>query len=168
MEGTLELRKWFVGDMAHVRPERQGSAPGSDRSAFSVLAADTLKVDDFYIGAKAPGKSGRGTKQQPMLNSGRQGSCPLRCAKGCSKDCWRQVGHDQLCHTSKIRADGWSGKACRPLLVLRARLKGVRQSGRGCIPSHGPQGDIQLQGLREGHLPWPSQGPHALLVDSLS
>ena len=82
MEGThLELRKWFVGDMAHVRPERQGSAPapcrrqigcslktagrvlvriyspGSDRSVFSVLAADTLKVDDFYIGAKAAGKS---------------------------------------------------------------------------------------------------------------
>ena len=21
MEGTLELRKWFVGDMAHIRPE---------------------------------------------------------------------------------------------------------------------------------------------------
>ena len=123
-------------------------SPGSDRSAFSVLAADTHEVDDFYIGAKAPGRSGRATKQQPMLNSGRQGCCPLRCAKGCSKDCWRQVGHDQLCHTSKIRADGWSGKACRPLLVLRARLKKVRQSGRGCIPSHGPQGDIQLQGLR--------------------
>ena len=129
-------------------PRRQGSAPGSDRSAFSVLAADTHEVDDFYIGAKAAGKSGRGTKQQPMLNSGRQGCCPLRCAKECSKDCWRQVGHDRLCHTSKIRADGWSGKACRPLFVLRARLKGVRQSGRGCIPSHGPQGDIQLQGLR--------------------
>ena len=123
-------------------------SPGPDRSAFSVLAADTHEVDDFYIGAKAPGKSGCGTKQQPMLNSGRQGGCPLRCAKGCSKDCWRQVGHDQLCHTSKIRADGWSGKACRPLHVVRARLKGVRQSGRGCIPSHGPQGDIHLQGLR--------------------
>ena len=57
-------------------------SPGPDRSAFSVLAADTHEVDDFYIGAKAPGKSGRGTKQQPMLNSGRQGSCPLRCAEG--------------------------------------------------------------------------------------
>ena len=57
-------------------------SPGSDRSAFSVLAADTHEVDDFYIGAKAAGKSGRGTKQQPMLNSGRQGGCPLRCAEG--------------------------------------------------------------------------------------
>ena len=57
-------------------------SPGPDRSAFSVLAADTHEVDDFYIGAKAPGKSGRGTKQQPMLNSGRQGCCPLRCAEG--------------------------------------------------------------------------------------
>ena len=33
-------------------------SPGPDRSAFSVLAADTHEVDDFYIGAKAPGKSG--------------------------------------------------------------------------------------------------------------
>ena len=103
MEGThLELRKWFVGDMAHVRPERRGSAPapcrrqigcslktagrvllriyspGSDRSAFSVLAADTHEVDDFYIGAKAPGKSGRGTKQQPMLTAA--GRAPAPCA----------------------------------------------------------------------------------------
>ena len=123
-------------------------SPGPDRSAFSVLAADTHEVDDFYIGAMAPGKSGRGTKQQPMLAAAGRAAAPCAAQKGCSKDCWRQVGHDQLCHTSKIRADGWSGKACRPLFVLRARLKGVRQSGRGCIPSHGPQGDIHLQGLR--------------------
>ena len=44
-------------------------SPGSDRSAFNVLAADTHEVDDFYIGAKAAGKSGRGTKQQPMLTA---------------------------------------------------------------------------------------------------
>ena len=111
MEGThLELRKWFVGDMAHVRPEGKDQRLGQI-AVRSVSLQLTHEVDDFYIGAKAPGKSGRGTKQQPMLNSGRQGSCPLRCAKGCSKDSWHQVGHDQLCHTSKIRADGWSGIA---------------------------------------------------------
>ena len=123
-------------------------SPGPDRSAFSVLAADTHEVDDFYIGTKAPGKSGCATKQQPMLTAAGRASAPCAAQKGCSKDSWCQVGHDQLCHISKIRADGWSGKACRPLLVLQARLKKVRQSGRGCIPSHGPQGDIQLQGLR--------------------
>ena len=57
-------------------------SPGPDRSAFSVLAADTLEVDDFYIGAKAAGRSGPRHKAAADAYSGRQGCCPLRCAEG--------------------------------------------------------------------------------------
>ena len=60
-------------------------SPGPDRSAFSVLAADTHEVDDFYIGAKAPGKSGRGTKQQPMLTAAGRAAAPCAAQRGARK-----------------------------------------------------------------------------------
>jgi hypothetical protein len=73
-----------------------------------VLSADCVEADDFYIGARAGGTSGRGTEQQPML-AARKGSCVIRCAEDCSGDSWRQFGHDCLCHASTIRADAWTG-----------------------------------------------------------
>jgi hypothetical protein len=134
---------------APMRPARRSEAArtsGSARSAHTKFSVSAGTID----GGDPPRAQEVVRRRYGSCPPRRQGSAPAPCAaqKGYSKDSWRQVGHDQLCHTSKIRADGWSGKACRPLLVLRARLKKVRQSGRGCIPSHGPQGDIQLQGLR--------------------
>ena len=104
-----------------------------------MLSADCVEADDFYIGTKAHGTSGRGTEQQPMLAAvdrapAGKGSCVIRCAEDCSGDSWRQFGHDHLCHTSRIRADAWSGIAAG-----LSSFRGLEQKGYD-----GSDGDASL------------------------
>lgn len=73
-----------------------------------------MEIDDFYIGARAEGRTGRGTSQQPLIAAvdrapAGKGPCVVRCVEDCGGGSYRQFGHDHLCHASTIRADAWSG-----------------------------------------------------------
>jgi hypothetical protein len=136
-----------------AHPRRDGG-PAQGRTAREVVSGE-VEVDDFYVGAPTRRAVGRGTSRQPMVcavGTGGGGRCAIGCVPGLSWGDYARFAEGRGDALSHVRADaygaiagglrGWPGLDQRPFSPRRRR-----RAGRG------PPRDLQLQGLRPGHLP---------------
>ena len=195
MEGThLELRKWFVAIWLMSSQKAGISACSLQRQigcsyktagrvlarircamarseCFNVLSADCIEADDFYIGARA-GARGEGARSSSRCLPPSTGPLPGGIVRhpvraGLLGRLMAPVRARPPLPCIEDKGGCLERHSCRALLVPRPRAEGIRQLGRRCLASHGPQGHLQLQGIRGGSLPRPLQEAPAVICGLL-